>query len=231
MTTTCIRLIVCALFLGQELSMGGYPQKQTDQVAKDPFSQRVDVVELKAETIFDAIGRLNQAFDVAISIEGILPEKGTTTNPRFTGRMENRTLAETLTWLCVLDNRYTWARDGNVANLFPRGVQNDATYLFNRQLPLLRFEDISQVSEATMQVVHQLPGQPQQLVYWGVGGNQVFAKPWSATFSHLSVRQALNRIAQQMGPTNGWQVGGLAATPTIVFHYKLGANGGYDATR
>jgi hypothetical protein len=223
-----LSLFLILLVLGPKPNTMMSTQESTKTIERDPFTQRVDEIELRAESIFDAIGRLNQSFDIAISIEGILPAEGTVTNPKFTVRIENRSLAEVLTLLCELDNRYSWARDGKMVNLFPRALQNDPTYLFNQRLPVLHFENIREVSDAVMQVIHQVPGPPKQLIYWGLGGTQNFAKPLSVTYDDLTVRQAMNRIAQQLGPTFGWQVGGHSQTPAIVFHYKLGTRPGYD---
>lgn len=195
----------------------------TKATKEDPFNQVVQVAELKDETIFDEIARLNQAFDVSISIEGILPATGTVANPKFTARIENQTVLDVLTWLCALDTRYTWARDGNMANLFPRAFLNDKNYFFNRLLAEVHFKEIRDSGVAAMEVAHQLGDPNENLYFLGIGGTQGFAKPWTAAFHNITVRQALNHIAQQLGPTYGWQIGGTANQRMIMFHYKLGA--------
>ena len=198
-------------------------QESTTPAKKDPFNQVVELVELKDETIFDEIARLNQAFDISISIEGILPAKGTVANPKFTARIEKQTISDLLTWLCALDTRYTWSRDGNMINLFPRMFLNDKNYFFNRLLPELRFQDARDSGDAAIDIVHRLGDPNEHLIFMGIGGTQSFAKPWTATFHDITVRQALNRIAQQLGPTYGWQIGGTTNQRMIMFHYKLGA--------
>lgn len=198
-------------------------QEPTIEPKKDPLAQKIAVIELEDETIGHAIGRLNQSYDVAISIEGILPEQGTVANPKFQAKVENRTLSEVLTWLCALDGRYAWSRDGNMVNLFPKAQGDDPHYLFNRRLSVLHFQDIRQSGDAALEVVRQLGDPTEHLIFLGVGGTQSFAKPWTETFNDITVRQALNRIAQQLGPSYGWQIGGTSNQRMIMFHYKLGA--------
>jgi hypothetical protein len=197
-------------------------QEPAASANKDPFNQMVQVAELKDETIFDEIARLNQTFDISISIEGILPSEGTITNPRFTAKLEKQTITNVLSWLCAVDGRYTWTRDGNMANLFPRVFLNDKNYFFNRLLAELNFQGVRESGAAALEVIHQLGDPNENLYFLGIGGTQGFAKPWTASFRNITVRQALNRIAEQLGATYGWQIGGTANQRMIMFHYKLG---------
>ncbi len=203
-------------------------ESTTPATRDDPFDQVVQDAQVTDETIFDEIARLNQAFDISISIEGILPAEGTVANPRFTARIEKQTITNVLSWLCALDTRYTWIRDGNMLNLFPRAFLNDKSYFFNRLLPEVRFQEIRESGDAAMEVVHQLGDPNENLYFMGIGGTQSFARPWTATFHDITVRQALNRIAQQLGPTYGWRIGGHTGTRLIMFHYKLGARKDYN---
>jgi hypothetical protein len=205
--------------VGFEVAQGPNPETKSD-----PFDQKVALVELREETIFDAIGRLNQSYDVAISIEGILPNQGTIANPKFQAKIENRTVSEVLTWLCALDGRYMWVRDGTMANLFPKTLHNDSHYFFNRRLSVLKFEQVQQLDDAVLAVVHQLDDPNEHIVFLGIGGTQSFAQPWTAKFHDITVREALNRIAEHLGPTYGWQIGGTTKARIIMFHYKLGAH-------
>lgn len=197
-------------------------QETTSSSAPDPFEQKIDLLELKDETLGDALGRLNQMLDISMSVEGILPEEGTVPNAKFTASVENRTLAEVLNWLCALDSRYTWIRDGNSVNLFPRASSNDPSYFFNRVLPKLSFQHLRRADDAAVALVHQLGDPNENLIVLGTGVTEGFAEPWTASFNNITVRQALNRIAQQLGPTYGWQIGGTTKARLIVFHYKLG---------
>jgi hypothetical protein len=202
-------------------------QDATSTPSRDPFEQKVEVMTLQDETIFDALAKLDQSYGLSISVEGILPPSGVVTNPKFTAETKNRTVTDILSWLCSLDPRYTWLRDGNAANLYPRKFQNDKNYFFNRILPVLEFKDIRESSDAAISVVHQLGDAEEHLFFMGIGGTQTFAAPWTATFHDITVRQALNLIAQRLGPTYGWQIGGHIGTRLILFHYKLGARPDY----
>jgi hypothetical protein len=188
-----------------------------------PLEQKVESFELRDQTIGEALGHLNQSFDISISIEGVLPEEGAVTNPKLTASMRNVTVAEVLDRLCVLDPRYTWERDGSRANFFPKTSLSDPNYFFNRTLTDLNFHDVRQVGDAVIAIDHQSGDPSGGVIYMGMGQTQGFAKAWTASFRNLTVRQALNRIAQQLGPTYGWQIGGTTKAKLIVFHYKLEA--------
>jgi hypothetical protein len=198
------------------------PQETPTLPGLDPLAQKVGVFVLKDETLGEALGRLNQSLDVSISIEGVLPDEGTISNPKLTSSIENANAIEVLNWLCALDPRYTWARDDNSVNLIPRNRLNDPKYFFNRVLPELRLEQVHRVDDAVFAIVHQLGDQNENLFFMGIGGTQSFAEPWTASFKDITVRQALNRIAHQIGPTYGWQIGGTTKGRLIIFHYKLG---------
>lgn len=189
----------------------------------DPLEQKIESFELRDETIGEALGHLNQSFDISISIEGVLPEEGTVTNPKLNASMRNVTVAEVLDRLCVLDPRYTWARDGNRINLFPRASSNNPNYFLNRKLADLQFQNVRQVGDAVITIDRQASDPNGGVIYMGIGQTQSFAESWTASFRNLTVRQALNRIAQQLGPTYGWQIGGTTKAKLIVFHYKLEA--------
>jgi hypothetical protein len=200
------------------------PLKQTPTThVFDPFEQEVESFELRDQTIGEALGQLNQSFDISISIEGVLPEEGTVTNPKLTASMRSVTLAEVLDQLCVLDTRYRWARDGNGANFFPKTSLSDPNYFFSRTLTDLNFHDVRRVGDAVIAIDRQSGDPSGGVIYMGIGQTQGFAEAWTASFRNLTVRQALNRIAQQLGPTYGWQIGGTTKAKLIVFHYKLEA--------
>ncbi len=199
------------------------PYEQTTN-AGDSFEQRIAVLTLDGETIFAAIGKLSQTADIVFSIEGRLPPKNggpLPPHPRFSGRIEGRSLKEVLDWLCGLDPEYTWTRDHNTANLFPRAVLNDSSYLLNRKLAILRFDGEPDAGKAVLAVVGQLPGAREQLAFLQGGGSTTFAKPPKATFRNVTVREALNRIAEQLGPTWGWQFSGTNEFKFVVFHERI----------
>lgn len=195
--------------------------RQSASPALDPLVQNVGSFTIRNETIGEALGQLNQSFDISISIEGVLPEEGTIANPKLTGAVENLSLAGVLDWLCTLDGRYTWARDGNNINVIPRARLNDPEYFFNRTLADLHFEHVRKVVDAVLLVDRQSGDAQGGVIYMGIGQTQSFPRDWTVSFDRITVRQALNQIARQLGPTYGWQVGGTTKARLIVFHYKL----------
>jgi hypothetical protein len=196
---------------------------QATVATADPLEQRVVNFELKADTLGDALGRLNQSINISISIEGVLPQEGTVTNPKFTAKSENRTVAQILDWLCNLDTRYGWSRDGNNVNVFPRNSSSDPDYFFDRKISNLHFEQLRKVADAVLAVNSQSGDRGGGVIYMGIGQAQSFTEAWTASFTDITVRQALNRIAQHLGPTYGWQIGGTTKARLIVFYYRLEA--------
>lgn len=200
----------------------------TDEV-KDPFDQIVGRLDLKDETIFHAVGKLNQAFEVAFSLEmpltpvgvGRLPD-----DPQFSAHIEGRTLREVLTWLCDLDPRFTWLRDENTVAVFPRAIQNDRAYLLNLMVPEMTFTKEKEPGDAALRVIAGLnatrPARDPRLQLAVLNiGNLIYSQPFSGTYRSLTIRQILNRIAQHLGPTHGWVFTGTDEFNLLQFHARL----------
>src|SRR5262245_39917991 len=117
--------IVASTLQSSECQEPASPPTAAVRPVADPLDQIVETAKLNDESIFGEIARLNQTFDIPISIEGILPKSGTVTNPKFTAAIHHQTIAKTLDWLCTVDARYTWTRDGSMVNVFPRSTLND----------------------------------------------------------------------------------------------------------
>jgi hypothetical protein len=47
------------------------------------------------------------------------------------------------------------------------------------------------------------------------------AKPWTVTLKDVTVREVLDQIAQQFGPSYGWQFYGAQNFRMITFHESL----------
>jgi hypothetical protein len=194
---------------------------QNTNSERDPLERRVRTFRLEDDTLGDALGRLNQNDDISISIEGVLADEGSVTNPKFSGEVANRTVAEILDWLCQLDGRYVWMRDGNHINLLPREKSGDPNYFFNRTITELHFERVKRVGDAVLKIDRESNDKNGGVIYMGIGQRQSFAEPWTTSFAMISVRQALNRVADQLGRTYGWQIGGTTGAKLILFHEKL----------
>jgi hypothetical protein len=48
-----------------------------------------------------------------------------------------------------------------------------------------------------------------------------FAKPWTVTLKDVIIREVLDQIAQQFGPSYGWQFYGAQNFRMITFHESL----------
>ena len=54
-----------------------------------------------------------------------------------------------------------------------------------------------------------------------LSGIGTFPRPWSATFENITVRAALNRVAENLGEGHGWLVTGNEETRLITFYELL----------
>lgn len=54
-------------------------------------------------------------------------------------------------------------------------------------------------------------------------GKLDFEKPWTTTMEDMNLRQAINRIAEHLCATCGWQLSGTTDIPTIMFYRRLQA--------
>ncbi len=216
-----VGVTLCALVPRQ-----AYPQiPGTRQAKSDPFEKRMAHLQLQDQTFLDGLGKLNEVYDISFSIELIPTPKGARAlpvNPKFTASIENKNLYEALDWLCGLDARFAWVRDGNSVNIFSRASRTDPHYLFNRILQVFAIQGVPDAQRAVMEAVGQLPPPKEQLAVLVMGGSVQFAKPWTATFSDITLRQAINRIALQLGPAAGWEFGGTEDFRFLSFHTRLG---------
>ena len=212
--------IVSVVFL---MTTGSLPSLG-QAVTQDPFAQQVPALELTDETITDGIAKLSQLTNIPYSIEFPLGTTISTSSPqlrRFTTRLGANRLSEMLNRLCELDTTFSWQRIGNSAHLLPRGLTSDDRYVLNRRLSILLFDNIKEADQAVMSTVSQLSGQREQVALMQSGLSLVFARPLSGTFRDITVREAFDIIAQQIGPTYGWQFGGANDFRVLTFHERL----------
>ena len=177
----------------------------------DPFVQKVEELSLEDETVFEGIAKLSQTTTISISLEAVFPEASdpaTVQAPKFRTKVSDKTISEVLDWLCALDQRYVWERDRNTANFFPRNTLNKSSYIMNQEVALLSFEGVRDARIAYTEARRQFKLDDEGVGLLRLGGSLGFGKPWTARFSRITFRKALNRIAEQLGPTYGWQFGG-----------------------
>lgn len=197
---------------------------QQPKVVEDPLQQKVGQIELDNQTVVDGIAMLSNRISVAVSVE--FPLGATISSPApalklFTERISPGTAAEVLDRLCALDPTFTWVRNRNTVNVFPRAVEGDPLYLMNRKIEKLTFQDVHKVDDAVMSMVGQLPGPRQQLAVMQVGMPLDFARALNTTVSDITFRQALDDIAQQLGPSYGWILSGGQDFRIVTFHERI----------
>lgn len=219
--SVCLVLFIAGAFVVTHAQ----EQSEDSRLPSDPFGGKIASFELKEETIFDGLSKLSQSQDVAFSIENaILPRQAGRglSNPKFTSHVEGKTLSEILDWLCELDSRFAWERDGNTANVFPRDKLGDGQYFMNRAVPELQIHEVREGDKIFFEALHKLSPPGPNVGVLQIAVSLKFDKPWTVSFTNLTVRRILNRIAQHIGPTYGWQLGGDIETPLVMFHQRLG---------
>jgi hypothetical protein len=204
-----------------------HPSKGQTQGADLPDSteQKIGPIILENEYFVDGLAKLNiQSQGVGFAIE-FLP--GTRNSPpppdsRFSTERSSGTLKDALDWLCGLDPRYTWKREGRIINIIPRDTLSDPNYLFNRKLSGLRFVDLRHASDTFDKIFKPVSKVNESVISLDDAGS--FSKPWTVAFENISVRDALDRVAENLGAGRGWMVYGNNETRIINFYERLLTN-------
>ena len=187
----------------------------------DQFDQTAPRIRLVHQTIFQAFAELYQSTGIVISVERILGKYGPVADKRFTATIRGGKPAQVLNDICALDRRYAWSRDGNVVNVYPWRTVDDPKYLFNQRIPSFELRGVSKAATAAIEADEQLPGKRSQLIILGTGGDD-FAEPWSVKLQNVTLRAVMNRIAQHLCSSCGWQLlPGKGSEPVLVFYRKL----------
>lgn len=214
--------ICCGLaILNSPTSTAGRGRVQRAELP-DPMQQRVGPIILENEYLVEGLAKINlQTTGVGFAIEFLPGTKNSPPppDPKFRAQLSGGALQEALDWLCSLDPRYTWRRDGQIVNIVPRDKVDDPSYLFNRILSRLTFAD-SVAADDTLQPIFQPVSKPGESVIQ-LSGIGRFPKPLSAAFENISVRSALNRVAENLGVGHGWMVSGNNETRIITFYDLL----------
>jgi hypothetical protein len=195
-------------------------------VPEDGFQQRVGPLTLDGQTIGDALAGLSQDTSIGFSVEFPLGKRFAEAGPplrTIVAHVGPGSIHEILDRLCELDPTFTWKRMGNTANIFPTALESDPNYVLNRRVAVLTFKNVRDAQEAVFEAVDQLSGPKEQIAMLGTGTSATFARPWTATFRDVTIREVFDQIAQQLGPTFGWQFGGAADFRIITFHQRMTA--------
>jgi hypothetical protein len=196
-------------------------------LTQDPFQQRIGGLRLEDQNVLAGIVAATRSAGLPLSVEYPLGEKISGPAPpakTVTATVSPGTVKQVLDQLCDLDPTFTWIRNGKMVNVIPRGLENDPGYVLNRKVDELTFENVRQADDAVMKIVGQLPGPREQIAVLEAGVSLDFARPWTTTFKDVTVREVLDAIAQQFGPSWGWQFSGGQDFRMVTFHESLSVN-------
>jgi hypothetical protein len=193
-------------------------------VTDDVFQHRAGGVQLNDQSVVDGIAMLSGEAGLAVSVE--YPLGTTIAGPApplrtLDANVGPGSVAEILDRLCSLDPTFDWTRSGNMANVLPRALASDPSYLPNRKMEELNFRNVRGADDAVMQIADWLPGPREQIAILGTGMSLSFAQPLTTTLRNVTVRDVLDKIAQQLGPSYGWQFSGAQDFRIVTFHQGL----------
>ena len=174
-----------------------------------PLNTKLDHFEVSDGILRDGISALSLEHiqGLHLGFEELIRDR-IQDNPRaqgnhFSVRLDNVTVKEVLDRLCTLDDRYTWSQDGATINVYPLLTVDNPSYLFNLFIQKIGVKNIPDPDQALTPLSRLLP--QQQIGYFGAGlGSNAYAKPWTTTFEHLTVRQYVNRLSEHMGGETSW---------------------------
>jgi hypothetical protein len=163
--------------------------------------------DLANGTLRDGVGKLAREQTGNFAMEEVLKEKFAdppVPTPRFSIHLTSVSVRKVLDALCQHDFRYVWSSDGYSINIYPRSTIDDSTYLLNRNVPRISLQNTLDPDQALFALDQQLPPPREQLGYAQAGGDNTYGSPWSASFENITVRQFVNRITGNLGPSTIW---------------------------
>ncbi len=224
-TSKFVRIVAASVALLTLVMLATLPQRGTAQAVpgSDSSAKHVGELQLVNQSIVQGVAQLSQMTNQPFSIEYQLSHSISQPAPiprLVTAKLKPGKLPEVLDQLCLLDPQFTWVQIENVVNIFPTVLRDDPSYLLNRTIPFARLNKVSDVDHAVIQIVNQLPG-PRQQIATIETRSFAFSQPLTREFHNVTVRQAFNELARQLGPTYGWQFSGADDFRLIVFHERL----------
>jgi len=216
--------VAAILLLSLLVKLNAAQAGQEPTASPDPFQQRVPGVSLRNQDVIDGIAMLSREAGLTVSVEyrlgkkisGSAPQRGT-----LIANVGPGTVSEILDGLCALDGEFTWKRDGNMTNVLPRASAGDPSYFLNRTISELTFRDTKNVQDAVFGTAAALPGPKEQIAIMQTGVPLTFSRSWNATFHDVTVREAFNLIAKELGPNYGWQFSGADDFRILTFHQGI----------
>lgn len=201
----CLTLAFGAPAFGQ----AGHPNQEPQGGSKSPLEARLVSFDLTDAILRDGLSELSlkNIKGLHLGFEEIIRDK-IQDDPRalsshFSLHLRDKSVRQIIDSLCDSDMRYTWSEDGGSINVYPRATTDDPSYFLNLQIEHIAIDKIPDPDQGLSSLLRLFPG--QQIGYLGPGlGDNAYREPWTAAFEHLTVRQFINRIAEQMGSRTAW---------------------------
>jgi hypothetical protein len=165
-----------------------------------------DVTDL---AIIDALSKLSDEpiAGLHLGIEEIIQDKFSEPmdrSVRFSLHLHDASVRAIIDALCDSDRRYMWSVDGSTVNFYPRKTVGDSSYLLNREVDSIALKDLNRPSDVLTSLMKLLPDEQLGVAEIGIGMDPVYPQPWSVLFTHITVRQLMNRVSEHAGPRGGW---------------------------
>jgi hypothetical protein len=215
---------LCVLLIGLSFLTTVVSGQGLDKAAvATRLDARISDFVLNDASILEGVQRLNvENLQIGFGFEEVLVQKfidPAASYPKISVKLQNPSTREALNALCAADPGYTWSVDGATVNVYPVATTSDPRYLLNRKLVKLKIQAITDIDQGLFAIPKQLPGPLEQVAHAQVGGDASFpADPWSATFTDITVRQAINRLAEHMGDSCSWIFGGSNGFRRFAFY-------------
>jgi hypothetical protein len=193
-------------------------------ISSAALKHEVAQFNLRDATLIEGLSQLSSEpiSDLHLGVEELLRQNFSEPpdrSIRFSLSLEHKTVRDIIEALCQRDSRYTWSCDGSSINVYPQQIDGNPRYLLNRDLQQIALTNISDPYEALTVLEHLVPG--EQLGDAGIGGDCRYSTPWSAVFGPLTVRQLMNRLAENLGARGGWIWSG-SKDQRFFFFFRLG---------
>src|SRR5580698_4344260 len=144
-------------------------QEQTNRPAQDGkvLETSVPEFEVRDQTLLEALWKLARGSSpFGFGFEEVLKNKlldPDIPDPRFSLRLQGKSVREILDALCLSDPRYIWSIDGATIDVFPKDVVDDRSNFLNRQLERLELSNARDVNDGLFAISRQLPPPFEQI--------------------------------------------------------------------
>ena len=198
---------------------------QSSASDSDLLSQPVNGFELQSQTLTDGLAEIHASRQPSFSVE--FPLKKDLGDPPIddhliSARISGGSLESVLNQLVALDDRFTWANYKHTVNVYLKSAAAAGNnYLMNRKIPKLEFASVTAPSDLVFKTVSLLPGPLEQVAIQGLGPLGSFERPWTATFTNLSLREVYDEIGEHLCDGCGWTLSGANNFRVVRFQARL----------